>query len=316
MKLTGSAARACAIAVAFVLPLSLATPAVAGLLNVTARSTLLGPGGEFIIDLVNRDSTTGLIPGQTVESLISRAGDNSSFIQAQAKSDYGTLGVSARSTMVNTIPFLPNTDPTTTRTRQALASASSSWTDTFTLVNGNAAVGTPVRLLTTMVVDISELSSFGDGSNALFYGMLRFFTSNQPGAGWCAISAGGVGADSVEQGACSGLDALHVGRNLISFETEMTVGEHTWAAHLDAESQVVSEDWLNRAEGTGWVDAIHTAHSYFTVLTPNASIEWASGQDYSVPSAAVTVPEPQTYAMLGVGLGLMGWVRRRRKVAA
>jgi PEP-CTERM motif len=28
------------------------------------------------------------------------------------------------------------------------------------------------------------------------------------------------------------------------------------------------------------------------------------------------IPEPEIYAMLGVGLGLMGWVGRRRKLQA
>jgi hypothetical protein len=33
-------------------------------------------------------------------------------------------------------------------------------------------------------------------------------------------------------------------------------------------------------------------------------------------SATAPVPEPEIYAMLGVGLGLMGWVGRRRKLQA
>ena len=34
----------------------------------------------------------------------------------------------------------------------------------------------------------------------------------------------------------------------------------------------------------------------------------------ATPTAAV--PEPEVYAMLSVGLGLMGWVGRRRKLKA
>jgi hypothetical protein len=35
-----------------------------------------------------------------------------------------------------------------------------------------------------------------------------------------------------------------------------------------------------------------------------------------VEAVAAAVPEPEIYAMLGVGLGLMGWVGRRRKLQA
>ena len=33
----------------------------------------------------------------------------------------------------------------------------------------------------------------------------------------------------------------------------------------------------------------------------------------AVTSVAAPVPEPEIYAMLGAGLGLMGWIARRRK---
>ena len=42
------------------------------------------------------------------------------------------------------------------------------------------------------------------------------------------------------------------------------------------------------------------------------------GSKYSqtVPLPVTAIPEPEIYAMMGLGLGLLGWVGRRRKLAA
>jgi hypothetical protein len=47
--------------------------------------------------------------------------------------------------------------------------------------------------------------------------------------------------------------------------------------------------------------------SYFVTLTTSAT--WAKFTEVTSP-----VPEPEIYAMLGMGLGLMGWAARRRKL--
>jgi hypothetical protein len=58
--------------------------------------------------------------------------------------------------------------------------------------------------------------------------------------------------------------------------------------------------------------AFNTVRTYVTVLNPADAqfVTFGSGHDYSVASP---VPEPETSAMLGIGLGLISWVARRRK---
>jgi len=42
----------------------------------------------------------------------------------------------------------------------------------------------------------------------------------------------------------------------------------------------------------------------------------AIGEAGGSESFVTVIPEPEIYAMMGVGLGLMGWVARRRKQQA
>lgn len=53
--------------------------------------------------------------------------------------------------------------------------------------------------------------------------------------------------------------------------------------------------------------------SRFVFNAGNASGNTSIDNVIAVTSVAAPVPEPEIYAMLGAGLGLMGWVARRRK---
>lgn len=54
----------------------------------------------------------------------------------------------------------------------------------------------------------------------------------------------------------------------------------------------------------------------FVSSSPLSSVTMTSGGDYWVTAndltLAMPVPEPETYAMMLMGLGLVGWMRRRR----
>lgn len=57
----------------------------------------------------------------------------------------------------------------------------------------------------------------------------------------------------------------------------------------------------------GILDYANTAHAYAQVLTPGATLSFASGHDYSLQPT----PEPATLAALG--MGAFGAIRRRRR---
>lgn len=84
---------------------------------------------------------------------------------------------------------------------------------------------------------------------------------------------------------------------------------------LDLTLQVGSGVGTNVAGQSGFAQADYqnTVHFYLDAVTPGANTVATSGYDYASPSA---VPEPETYAMMMVGLGLIGLIARRKKQSA
>ena len=282
------------ILAAIPLSFSLVTVAFAEL-SVNVNCSELQVGSYPNASTCGTSPISSATPGQTYSTALSGAALGNSFsANASAKADYGILGVQAYATATNTATAPVYADDT--RTMQLLSRAQSQWVDTYTI---GGVAGTFVDVQVNLKVDISNFyQAASDGMLSTAY--LTFNTSNSPSGGsWCM---------SLGVSACGSSQALHVGSNEISFITSILVGTtSTWQSMLYAEAQVYNE---GIGSGEVNINALNTAHSYFTVLTEGASMGWSSGNDYSVPSP---VPEPEIYAMLGVGLGFMGWVARRRK---
>ncbi|WP_245591345.1 PEP-CTERM sorting domain-containing protein [Derxia gummosa] len=82
----------------------------------------------------------------------------------------------------------------------------------------------------------------------------------------------------------------------------------------------IDQGWSNQGGGGeywynhGTLDASHTARLFLDPLTSGVTLDALSGHDYSI-NAVAPVPEPGSLAMLGFGLGGLGWVARRRRGA-
>jgi MYXO-CTERM domain-containing protein len=167
----------------------------------------------------------------------------------------------------------------------ANAGADGHWWDTVTLTSSTLPAGTTVDVqfrldldATTVVPSQAAPTPYTKlGASFDFYGPdLTAFTS----------------------GTSSASSIVHLVLNK-SFDVGGIIYAGTRAADFET---------LDYGEATG------VAHFYIDVLTPGASLVSASGQDYSF--SAAPVPKPENYAMFLAGLGLLGWVRRRKLVAS
>ena len=75
---------------------------------------------------------------------------------------------------------------------------------------------------------------------------------------------------------------------------------------FDISGDTQAQNWITEASNAGWANTGHVA--VLNLLKTNATGQWVNAQDQ-----LTLVPEPETYAMMLAGLGLMGFVARRRK---
>jgi len=299
---------------AAVLSISLLSAVPAGadpLLVVNVRGGQLSFGGYQDNYQTRLDSASdGLLPGQELQGSVSGAAAGGSYAaDSRARASYGALGVSSAAHMSNVAQPNPP-DSLESRVRQVFATTQSTWNDTLTIVRPGALAGSLVDVRVTLEVDIASLSASPStpyaGDILAAYGTLVFQTTGNQN-GWCLAT----GFVYNNPDPCFGAALLNVGQNLITYDTQMIVGDNTWGALLQSETQVYTENTLLANSGSGAVDAFNTAHTYFTVLTDGASLRSASGHDYSV--ASQPVPEPGTLALVGLGFAGLAASRRRKQ---
>lgn len=218
---------------------------------------------------------------------------------AMARADYGALGASAVGSLLTGIPLGGNTSNLTT-------SAMSSSTENL-IIGGTGTVD--IRIV--FDIDINSLYADPHGS-ALASSFIRFATSSPiNGLGNSFSELWEVRFYGDEGGSPTQVGTLRVGHNIVGFDV-FGIAPGTW----DWQSSLITQTVLSANPGghsaSAGAVAFNTVRTYVTVLNPADAqfVTFGSGHDYSVASP---VPEPEIYAMLGMGLGFIGWFERRRK---
>ena len=282
------------------LALSSALPAAAQELIVRTRSSILYVDGTQLYDAVSKYTYDGtLTPGEIVQAQGIVGGTDPQSAIASSRANYGSLGVLADVSVSNLTPLYPNDpSPNWSRSHQVLADATSSWADSFSFVKAGAPSGTLVDVRVNLVVDIEKVSALL-ADYALTVASFSFTAHDNT---WCLRD------NSPNYGCPAGTLGLQVGHNEISFDLQVLTGvSYNWGAYMYAGSVVESYSWTHPFNSIASVHAMNTAHSYYTVLTPDTSLLSVSGHDYALP-----VPEAASYATLLIGLGLVGVQLRRR----
>ena len=240
--------------------------------------------GEFCGQTLG-SSSGGLIPGETITRELAGSGPTSSFsTSASARADYGSLGIAGRASLVNDFVNLPNfgDEVFSTRTGSVNAHSAAQWHDRVTV---SGAPGSFVDVLVSFVVDIHSFdTSASNGAAGSGFIMLN---TNLSDRSWC-IDVGGYCGHS------GSFHALTLGTNLFSFTTQMAAGtlldfNADFFGRVSADRPAVFD--MTAGNASAAYDALHTARTYFTVLTDGATMSWASGHDYSVPAPVAAIPE-------------------------
>ena len=217
------------------------------------------------------------LSGRSDAAVLGGSGSGSS------RADFGNLGVSAQASTSNPA------GPENSAVRQSSSSAQSGWRDSAVVLGFDQF--TLVDIQINVVIDVASIS-MAASPNAGTQAALNFSTHSRQ---WCAAT--------VVTACDTNATPLVVGRNELSFVIQAYGGSTvTFGADMWATASVATYSPTTAFASSAQVSALNSAHSYYTVLTPGATLDWASGHDFSLPA----VPEPATWAILLGGLGVLG----------
>ena len=249
------------------------------------------------------------------------SGYNSTTVPGLAASAYGNAeyGALHASAFAGTIGRGPADLAT-----QARAGGGASWTDAIT-INGNGLTGLAYAhasySITGSLNSLSDLSIPGSAGNSTI-GAVITINPNQNNenqafrTGGQLLSQNGVITISTATG-------LFIGT--FEFDIPFTFGQQfQMFANLTAEAQALAASPNAAASGASLFDSsghwggISNVHLANGTLLSGYTLSSQSGFNWlnAYGAATAPIPEPETYGMLLAGLGLLGFVARRRNPRA
>jgi hypothetical protein len=240
------------------------------------------------------------VPGAIVHTSGAAAYNPTLIAESSARSSQGALGVSA---------FIEGM-----ATGGGEAYAFAEWSDSFVVTSATLGAGTLVTARFTHVIDIADAFAFVDDSANIIpnrvvstYSSAKLIFDFQGNSACLGPFAGRTDASP-----CANSAALHIGHNVLTDDVQLRVGQSvTLGATLVGQAFYYDSYSYSAGIGRAGVDALGTAHSYVSPLSPDVAIVSGSGASYLAPG----VPEPGSWAMLVAGFGVIGATLRRRATA-